>query len=330
MIGQLDKDYLRFGTRNVLHRLVSYLFFEGRPHTTRGQWINPFVKTFLKSLAALPGNPQPEKPIYITGLGRSGTTILGKILSLHEDVGFLNEPKLMWAVADPKTDVCGDYVDANGQFVLRSNDANANIKLQIERMLSRYARLTGIKRPLDKYPEFIFRVGYLKDILPSSKIVFISRNGNDAVASVAHWSQDNGVEVGERTDDWWGRGGVKWKYLCEQFINVLPEYEEIAKLDLNNMDHVNRAALEWIITMRQGMNVLNTWPNEVYHIKYEDLVREPAVELKKLLQACDLAPSEEVVAYSQKALYVGKRKEKPELQDSISVLFDETMSLLGY
>ncbi len=330
MIGQLDKDYLRFGKRNVLHRLVSYFLFEGRPHTTRGQWINPFVKAFLNALAVLPGQPTPDRPIYITGLGRSGTTILGKILSLHKDVGFLNEPKLMWAIADPKTDVCGDYVASNGQFLLDSSDANADIKLKINRALARYASLTGIERPLDKYPEFIFRVGYLKNILPTAKIVFISRNGNDAVASVAHWSEENGVVVGERTDDWWGRADVKWTYLCEQILTKHQEYSEIAKLDLEHLDHVNRAALEWIVTMRQGMEVLKTWPKAVYHIKYEDLVSEPANQLAKLLQACELAPSEEVFAYAQKALYEGKRKAKPELLESISMLFDETMSLLGY
>ncbi|MGB3624061.1 MAG: sulfotransferase [Ketobacter sp.] len=330
MIGQLDKIYLTFGKRNAFHRLVSYFFFEGRPHTTRGQFLNPFVKTFLNLLAELPGSPSPDRPIYITGLGRSGTTVLGKILSLHKDVGFLNEPKLMWSLADPQTDVCGDYVDSSGRFMLNPDDAHAETKLKIGRVLSRYAFLTGIKRPLDKYPEFIFRVGYLKSILPTSKIVFISRNGNDAVASVAHWSQDKGVVVGERTDDWWGRGDIKWTYLCDQIFTVLPEYSDVAKLDLNKLDHVNRAALEWIVTMRQGIETLNSWPNDVYHIKYEDLVREPAIELEKLLRACELAPSDDVLAYSQKALKVRERKAKPELEETISQLFDETMSMLGY
>jgi len=330
MIGQLDKTYLTYGTRSVAHRLVSYFLFEGRPHTTRGQWINPFVKTFLQILAALPGTPTPDRPIYITGLGRSGTTVLGKILSLHKDVGFLNEPKLMWALADPRTDVCGDYVSDGGEFLLQAGAVNSKIKVKIDRILARYASLTGIKRPLDKYPEFIFRVDYLKQVLPNSKIVFISRNGNDAVASVAYWSEDKGVTVGERTDDWWGRGDIKWHYLCEQIVKRQPQYSAIAALNLASLDHVNRAALEWIITMRQGMTVLQQWPDEVYHIKYEDLVSAPEEELNKLLQACELPPSASVVNYSKSVLYDRARKEKPQLLDSVSVLFDETMSLLGY
>ncbi len=330
MIGQLDKTYLTYSKRSVAHRLVSYFLFEGRPHTTKGQWINPFVKTFLQALAAIPGDPTPDQPIYITGLGRSGTTILGKVLSLHKDVGFLNEPKMMWALADPKTDVCGDYVTGGGRFLLGASDVEPQTPKKIRRVLSRYASLTGIKRPLDKYPEFIFRVDYLKQVLPNAKVIFISRNGCDAVASVANWSQDKGVTVGERTDDWWGRGDVKWQYLCEQVIKVQPEYAAIAGDDLASMDHVNRAALEWIITMRAGMAALSAMPDEIYHIKYEELVQSPKEQMIRLLEACDLPMSDDVLTYSKDVLYDRPRKDKPEQRAEISELFDETMSLLGY
>ena len=330
MIGQLDKTYLTYSKRSVAHRLVSYFLFEGRPHTTKGQWINPFVKAFLRTLAAIPGDPTPEKPIYITGLGRSGTTILGKVLSLHKDVGFLNEPKMMWALADPKTDVCGDYVAEGGRFILGAGDVGRGTQSSIQRVLSRYASLTGIKRPLDKYPEFIFRVDYLREVLPNAKIIFISRNGCDAVASVAHWSQDKGVSVGERTDDWWGRGDVKWHYLCEQIIKVQPEYAAVVDDNLANMDHTNRAALEWIITMRAGLSALAAYPDEIYHIKYDELVRAPKEQMIRLLEACELPMSDDVLTYSQDVLYDRPRKEKPELRPEISELFDETMSLLGY
>lgn len=330
MIGQLDKTYLNYSKRSIAHRLVSYFLFEGRPHTTKGQWINPIVKVFLRTLASIPGSPQPDRPIYITGLGRSGTTILGKILSLHSQVGFLNEPKMMWALADPKTDVCADYEQGRGRFALNADDVPVGAAAKVQRILSRYASLTGIKRPLDKYPEFIFRTEYLKQILPNAKIVFISRNGNDAVESVAHWSQNKGVDVGERVDDWWGRGDVKWQYLCDQIIKVDPAYAAIDSSQLESLDHLNRAALEWVITMRQGMAAVAAMPGEIYHIKYENLVDAPEQEMTKLMEACELPLSEDVLSYSKEVLYVRPRKDKPQLEESISALFDETMTMLGY
>jgi len=330
MIAQLDKVYLQYGKRFALRRLASYLFFEGRPHTTRGQWVNPFINGFLRLLAALPGEVKADRPIYITGLGRSGTTILGKILSLHEDVGFLNEPKLMWAIAEARTDICGDYRVSDGRFLLNAEEVHPETQRTIHRILTRYARMVGAKRALDKYPEFIFRIDYLKRISPDAKIIFIARNGYDVVASVAHWSQTKGVQVGKRTDDWWGRDDVKWNYLHKQIIQANPEYSEVAQLRSEAFDHVNRAAMEWILTMRQGLHEIESRPEQIYRLNYEDLIQQPVEQLIPLLQACELPISDNVLTYSKKVLYERPRKEKPVLQGPIAVLFDETMQRMGY
>ncbi|MCU7890881.1 MAG: sulfotransferase [Candidatus Thiodiazotropha sp. (ex Ustalcina ferruginea)] len=330
MIAQLDKEYLQYGKGFAFRRLASYLLFEGRPHTTRGQWVNPFINGFLRLLATLPGEVRADRPIYITGLGRSGTTILGKILSLHEDVGFLNEPKMMWAIADTKTDICGDYYPSAGRFMLEAADAHSKIKRTVNRVLARYARLVGVKRALDKYPEFIFRVDYLTQVFPDAKIVFIARNGIDAVASVARWSQTKGVQVGAHTDDWWGRGDVKWKYLCEQIIRTNPEYSDVAPLCLEEFDHINCAAMEWIVTMRQGLLEMEKRPGLIYRINYEDLVKHPVDQLVRLLQACELSISDSLLAYSKKVLYELPQKEKPVLHRPIAAMFDETMQRMGY
>jgi hypothetical protein len=330
MIAQLDKVYLQYGKRFALRRLASYLFFEGRPHTTRVQWVNPFIYGFLRMLAALPGEAKADRPIYITGLGRSGTTILGKILSLHEDIGFLNEPKLMWAIAEARTDICGDYHASDGRFLLNAEEVQLKSQRTINRVLARYARLVGAKRALDKYPEFIFRIEYLKRILPDAKIIFIARNGCDVVASVANWSQTKGVRVGKRTDDWWGRDDAKWNYLHKQLIQANPEYSEVAKLRPEAIDHVNRAAMEWVLTMRQGLHEFEARPEQIYRLNYEDLVQQPVDQLIRLLQACELSISDKVLTYSEKVLYHRPRKEKPVLQAPIATLFDETMQRMGY
>jgi hypothetical protein len=330
MIAQLDKVYLQFGKGFALRRLASYLFFEGRPHTTRGQWINPFINGFLRLLATLPGEVKADRPIYITGLGRSGTTILGKILSLHEDIGFLNEPKLMWAIAEARTDICGDYYAADGRFMLNADDVLPETQRTINRILSRYARMVGAKRALDKYPEFIFRIDYLKQISPDAKIIFIARNGYDTVDSVARWSQTRGIQVRERTDDWWGRDDIKWSYLLEQMILPNPEYSEVAKLSPEAFDHVNRAAMEWILTMRQALREIEASPEQIHRLNYEDLVQQPVEQLVRLLQACELPISDNVLTYSKKVLYERPRKEKPTLHGPIAALFDETMQRMGY
>ncbi len=103
MIAQIDREYLSYGFARTARRLASYGLYEGRPLTTKGRFINPLVFTWLNILAALPGEPVVRQPIFITGLGRSGTTILGILLSVHREVGYLNEPKALWHVIDPRT-----------------------------------------------------------------------------------------------------------------------------------------------------------------------------------------------------------------------------------
>ena len=48
MIAQLNSHYIKTRPTKALTRLVSYAFFEGRPATTKGRWINPLVFSFLK------------------------------------------------------------------------------------------------------------------------------------------------------------------------------------------------------------------------------------------------------------------------------------------
>lgn len=330
MIAQLDRTYVQYGKGYALRRVLTYLLFEGRAHTTRGQWVNPFVRAFLELLAAIPGDIRADRPIYITGLGRSGTTILGKLLSLHEDVGFLNEPKLMWSIADKSTDICGDYYRSGGRIVLEATDCRPDTARIVNRILARYARMMGVKRALDKYPEFIFRIGYLREALPDARIIFIVRNGIDAVASVAQWSRSKGIQTRTGNEDWWGRDDIKWTYFCEQIIKQLPEYSDVAKMDLPGLDHVNRAAIEWIATMRKGLQELQDRPGLIYRVNYEELVEQPTEQLKRLMQACDLPFSDNVLEYAKDVLNAPRAKEKPVLVPAVAALFDDTMNQLGY
>ena len=90
MIAQLESLYIRSRPWKLWSRLISYGLFEGRPLTTRGQWINPLVFAHFAVEKHLPRLRRVEKPVFILGTGRSGTTILGIVLSMHREVGFLN------------------------------------------------------------------------------------------------------------------------------------------------------------------------------------------------------------------------------------------------
>lgn len=330
MIAQMDRDYVASGAGLAARRLASYLMYEGRPLTTKGRYINPLVFAWLNTLAALPGTPTPDRPVFITGLGRSGTTILGILLSLHRSVGYLNEPKALWHVIDHRQDINGNYSATGGRFRLDEAEVDEGMRLRARRLFSRYLALTGSSRVVDKYPELIFRVGYVRALFPDAKFVFITRSGADAVPSVVKWSERLGVKSGEHTDDWWGRNDVKWHYLREQLILGNPEYESVWPLATADLDHANRAALEWIVTMREGLAQAQRYPDAVIRVAYEALLAEPVEELVRLQRQCGLEPDPAVADYAKKRLYDNPAKGWPALLPPVDALFRETMTRLGY
>ncbi|MGD1917863.1 MAG: sulfotransferase, partial [Pleurocapsa sp.] len=88
MVAQIDNLYIKTSLSKTLSRLLSYGLFEGRPLTTKGQWINPLIFKLFAIAKKLPQLKKVRKPIFVIGTGRSGTTILGVVLSMHKQIGF--------------------------------------------------------------------------------------------------------------------------------------------------------------------------------------------------------------------------------------------------
>ncbi len=330
MIGQIDREYLRYGLGRAARRIASYGLYEGRPLTTKGRFINPMVFGWLNAQAIAPGTPTVERPVFITGLGRSGTTILGILLSLNRAVGYLNEPKAMWHVIDPRQDINGNYSTQGARFRLDPALVTDEVRRRAHRIFSRYLSVTGAMRVVDKYPELIFRVGYVRAIFPDARFIFITRSGADAIPSVVEWSKKLGVKTGGHVDDWWGRDDIKWRYMREQLILVDDAYRPVWDLATPDLDHLHRAALEWVITMREGLIQQQQHADAILRISYEDLLADPASVLTMVQAWCDVPADPAVIDYGRKRLYDNPSKHWPTLKPEVDTLLRETMAELGY
>lgn len=330
MIARLDADYVRARPWKAATRLLSWLAFEGRPVTTRGRWINPLVFRFLELARRWSGEREPESPVYIVGTGRSGTTILGKTLSLHPDVGFLNEPKALWHAAHPGEDVIGNYTRGPASYRLDAGDVDAETADAVRRMYGAYLSLVGARRVLDKYPEMIFRVPFVRSIFPDATFLFLVRDGWDTVRSIDRWSDRLGEEGETRTHDWWGVDDRKWRLLVRDLVAEHPVLAERASAIEDLDDHRDRAAVEWTVTMREGLEWLDRLPGAFRLLRYERLVSEPRRTLSGLLSACGLSPDEPTLRYA-----VGKLREREhgppcDLHPAVDGPFRETLDELGY
>ncbi len=326
MVAQLDSAFLRARPRKAWPRLLAYALFEGRPLTTRGRWINPLVLGGHRLWAALPMlRPVPD-PVFILGLGRSGTTILGTILALHRDVGYLNEPKALWHAALPDDDLIGSYSPTPGRYRMGPADATPKRIRRLHRAYRAFLRLSGARRVVDKYPELLFRTGFLEAAFPQARRIVMIRNGNDACQSIRNWSARNGSNEA----DWWGEGRRKWHLLVEELVApdrfFAPALDEIRRFERQE----DMAAVEWIATMREAGRLRGQRGDKALFVRYEELAARPRRTLSRILDYCNLAPDETMLRYGESVLRPPAPYPPAQLHPAIAPLFAATMTAMGY
>lgn len=330
MIAQIDKTYIKTRPGKLYNRILSYGLFEGRPLTTKGQWINPLIFALFGCQKKIPAPKKIKKPIFIIGTGRSGTTILGIVLSMHRDVGFLNEPKALWHSAYEGEDLIGSYSLQNARYRLDALDAELDVKRCMHRFFGWYLTIVGTHRIVDKYPELIFRFPFVKAIFPDAKFLFLSRNGWDTGISIEHWSERFGVQKNCDTHDWWGLNNRKWIFLVDQIVandsDLALQFDEIKEFKR----HIDMATVEWIVTMREGLRLREEFPESVHTVQYENLVNNPAKILPDLLKFCELEEDDKFLEYGTKVLKPGKPKQPIEIAECLKPAFFKTMAALGY
>lgn len=331
LVAELDPIYIKTRPGKAFARLVSHLFFQGRFLTTRHRWLNSFLLAEMRLMTALPQLKSVNKPIFIMGMGRSGSTILGKVLSMHREVGFLNEPKAIWFTVDPREDVNGNFYRGPAQYHFAASDVTPERRKTIQRIYGFYQLVTGSSRIVDKNPEVIYRIPYIREFFPDARFVFLARNGWDTIYSTTAWSKREGRKVNGVLEDWWGANQRKWKFMVDQLVSSDPllstRKEEISKFTR----HEDMAAVEWTISIREGLQWLKELPEAVHLIRYENLTERPAEALKALLDFCELPDDKVFLDYAKRVLAPGRtHNERIGLSPAIEPLFLETMSELGY
>lgn len=330
MVAQVDSDYRKISLPRYVRRLFSYALFEGRPLTTKGRWINPFLFSLYRCLGWLPRFKEVKKPVFIIGTGRSGTTILGVVFSMHRDVGFLNEPKALWASVCDFEDVIGSYSKKPAKYLMAESDATPRARKKLGNLYSYYQLLTGTSTVLDKYPELVFRVPFVKSLFPDAKFLFLHRNGWDTCDSIDKWSKRKGVYSSAESHDWWGDRDKKWIALVEQVVSsddaLAPYSEDILAIK----DHRLRAAVEWVLVMKAGMALQQQFPDDVIAVSYEKFAEQPRQELSFICQKLDLAEDEPMLSYAEQVMKPAAAKESFPLPTYLEVEFQRVMRMLGY
>jgi len=329
MIAQLNRPYVVMRPWKAVTRLASYGLFEGRALLQPGRFVNPLVFGLYALARRLPRLRAVERPLFFIGTGRSGSTILGLVLSFHRDVGFLNEPKALWHALLPDEDVIGSFGSGPARYRLDERHASPEVIEGAHRIAGFYLAATGARRLLDK-TEATFRVPLLRRVFPDARFLLLVRNGWDVCRSIDAWSRAHGMTDGDERVDWWGRNDRKWRLLVDQVAAESPAFA--GRLDeLRGMtSQLDRAAVEWTLAMREGLAWRERLPEAVTTVRFETLCAEPEAELRRLARECGLREDGRFIDYGKRVLRPLPARAAFEPHPAVARAFRETLRALGY
>ena len=186
-------------------------------------------------------------PIFIVGMPRSGTTLIEQIISSHPKVFGADEVEFIpWLI---KKNFEGKNLLLYFNEIIKFDKANLkNIGEEYGSLMKELS--DNSERTTDKLPTNFLSVGFIKLILPKSKIIHCHRNPKDNCVSIFkhHFTS----------------GKVNFAYDMNEIVQYYNLYKDL-------MDYWN-----------------NLLPGHVYNIKYENLINNTETEIRNLLKNCDL------------------------------------------
>ncbi|MEU0153082.1 sulfotransferase family protein [Micromonospora fulviviridis] len=196
-----------------------------------------------------------ERPIFILGAPRSGTTFLGSCVGALPDVSYHFEPRLTKAVARCVYE--GSWTPQRAARYFRG---------YYGALLA--ASGHGGLRFAEKDPENCFIVPFLTEVFPDAVFLHVYRDGRDVAVSHAEQPWLNAASTGTGRS---GRGGTPWGAAPRFWVE--PERRE----EFSRVSDLRRSAWMWRRFTSSALAQLAGLPAErVRHLRYEDIVSRPA------------------------------------------------------
>ena len=124
-----------------------------------------------------------DRPIFIVGCQRSGTTLLRLILDAHPNLSCGPETRFLEDLARITGD--GNWPRMR-LFGFPKEYWHERIAALFDEFQGDYARARGKARWADKTPRYALCIDYLDRLFPTCQVVHVIRDGRDVVASHRH------------------------------------------------------------------------------------------------------------------------------------------------
>ncbi|MEO1008310.1 MAG: sulfotransferase [Planctomycetota bacterium] len=205
---------------------------------------------------------EPGRIAFLTGCGRSGTTILGRLINAAPSVRYLNDQFDLWIGPFPRCDAWGLHPDARESGPIELTEADADPAGIDAFWRGIEAERGNAPLVLEKVALNNFRLRFLRAIAPDARIVSIVRHGVEVARSIGRR-----IECGQ----WYGDGDRKWHALQD-----LARARGLGDLLPHCATPTERGLLEWRLSVEVAAEHLAAIGNDrVLRVHYEDLLADP-------------------------------------------------------
>jgi hypothetical protein len=237
-----------------------------------------------------------ERPIFIVGSGRSGTTIFYRLMAGHPNLVWFSSyiqsfPRRPWLARlntlyqrptlgrrfrnrrwFPKPveghmlwDMFHPMENSAGSPPLTEEQTDQADTQGMQRFISDLLRFSGRARFMNKNTRNARRIRYLQKIFPDALFIHVIRDGRAVTNSLLNI-------------DWWPTLPLWWI-----------EGKTATQLQAEGMDPVLVAARHWKLGVERVLYDKEHIPPEQYlELRYEKLMQDPTAEVKRTLRFCDL------------------------------------------
>lgn len=284
------------------------------------------------------------KPIFILGSGRSGTTLLYRLLAIHPDVywfsnitnRYYNYPQLSIfhrllklpiignvfkkRIVNPKDkplflmpnegekiyNYCG-FEDHKKTF---KKDITLELKNQFCNIISFHHAYTKKNRFISKRTANVQRIDLINGLFSDAIFIHIIRDGRAIACSLMKekWWKE--------TKLWW-RGGKTPKE-CEK----------------KSFSPVSIAAMHWQNNVQEILQNKPQLHGRYFEVQYEELVRAPKKTIKNILKFCELKPDSKYLQLIPDKLqnmnYKWRKELDPAEKKELDKVLRTTLQKLGY
>lgn len=205
--------------------------------------------------------PRLERPLFVVGCPRSGTTLLAGLLGLHPDLANLSEGEWIW---DPE-----GFDDPEADHVWSADDATAQRIDVLHRRFEFFRRLEGRPRLLNKRPRSSVRLPFIHRAFPDARIVHVHRDGRAVLRSLL-----------ARVEKDPGRRAIPYGGFCKP-----PDWR--ARRDGSLEESFAHLWVELVTTIRRHAPLFG---ERFFELSYAALCRDPRRMLRRIWAFAGLDP----------------------------------------